>query len=129
MKDIFLDSNIIIRFIIRDIEEQYQKAKEIFEGIDQEHLNGLVSILVVNEVIWILEKFYGIKRRVYLPQLIKLLVLRNIKIIEVEKGLIEKILEKMKKLRFDFTDIYLSQIAKKEQIFSFDQDFEKLYKN
>lgn len=129
MKDVFVDSNVLIRFITRDVEEQYQEARNFFESIEEREVNALVSILVINEVVWILEKFYKIKRRIFLPQLIKLLILKNIKIIEAEKELIAKVLEKMIKRKQDFTDIYLSQIAKKEQIFSFDQDFEKLYKS
>ncbi|MBI2017687.1 PIN domain-containing protein [Candidatus Daviesbacteria bacterium] len=129
MKDVFVDSNILIRFITRDVEEQYQKSRSFFESIEEREVNALVSILVVNEVVWILEKFYKIKRKIFLPQLIKLLILKNIKIIEVEKELMAKVLEKMIKRKQDFTDIYLSQIAKKDELFSFDQDFEKLYKN
>lgn len=129
MKDVFVDSNVLIRFITRDVEEQYQEARNFFESIEEREVNALVSILVINEVVWILEKFYNIKRRIFLPQLIKLLILKNIKIIEAEKELIAKVLEKMIKRKQDFTDIYLTQIAKKDQIFSFDQDFEKLYKN
>lgn len=124
-----IDTNIFLRHFLQDIEDQSRVATSFIGEIENEKVTGLVSILVINELIWILEKYYQVKRNVYIPKIVKLFYLDSLKILEVKKDLIIKVLERMQKQKFDFTDIYLSQIAKKEQIFSFDQDFEKLYKN
>ena len=126
MKELILDTNVFIRFFIKDVPSQFEKTREIFEKIEKREIKGFVSILVVNEIIWILENFYNLKREIYLPKLLKLLLLGNIKVIEVKKNLLIKVLQQMQKQKFDFTDLYLSQIAGEKKIFTFDKDFKKL---
>ena len=126
MKELLLDTNVFVRFLIKDIPSQFKKAERVFERIEKGEIKGLVSVLVINETVWILENYYELKREIYLPPLLKLLLLKNLKIIEIKKSLIIKTLEEMLKQKFDFTDIYLSQIAKDKKIFSFDKDFQKI---
>ena len=126
MKELILDTNVFIRFFIKDVPSQFEKTREIFEKIEKREIKGFVSILVVNEIIWILENFYNLKREIYLPKLLKLLLLDNIKVIEVKKNLLIKVLQQMQKQKFDFADLYLSQIAGEKKIFTFDKDFKKL---
>jgi predicted nucleic acid-binding protein len=122
MQENILDTNIFIRFLIHDIDDQFKKAKDILEKIEQGEVEGQVSILVINEMIWILENFYDLKRDIYIPEILKLLALKNMKIIEVSKDLIIKILEQMQENKIDFTDLYLFNIAKEKKNVSFDQD-------
>ena len=128
MKELLLDTNVFVRFLIKDIPSQFKKAERVFERIEKGEIKGLVSVLVINETVWILENYYELKREIYLPPLLKLLLLKNLKIIEIKKSLIIKTLEEMLKQKFDFTDIYLSQIAKDKKIFSFDKDFQRMKK-
>lgn len=127
MKRHFLDSNIFIRLVTKEIHEQFEKAKEIFEDIEEERITAYVSILVVNEVIWILENYYKMRRSDYIPQLLNLLNLKNLHILEAKKQLIISCLKTMQERNFDFTDIYLSNISDKETLLSFDKDFNKLF--
>lgn len=127
-KQLVLDTNVFIRLVVRDVPSQYQTVVSLFERIEKGQIIGKVSILVINEIVWILEKFYNIKRTVYLPILLKLLLLKDIKIIEIKKTLLLEILSEMITKRYDFTDIYLSHIASRKNIFSFDKDFEKIDK-
>lgn len=126
MKEIVIDSNIFIRFLVKDIKPQFERARELFDKIEKEENKGLVSILVLNEIIWILENFYELKREIYLPKLLNLLALKQIKVIEIKKDLIIKIFQEMQSRKFDFTDIYLVTIAESKKILSFDKDFKKL---
>ena len=126
MRDVILDTNIFVRFFVQDIEDQFQKARNIFTRIEKGELLGFVSVLVINEIIWILDSYYEIERKVYIPLLLNILALKNIKILEIGKEVIMKVLERMEKQKVDFTDIYLSAIATNREIISFDKDFEKL---
>lgn len=126
MIEVFLDSNIILRHFLQDIPEQSEKAGRIIEEIEKGERVGFVSVLVVNELIWILKRFYNLKRREYIPQILKILQINNIKVVEVKKEVLITILERMKKREVDFTDVYLHQIAGKHRVVSFDQDIEKL---
>lgn len=126
MSEVFLDTNIILRHFLQDIPEQSEKAGKIIEEIEKGERVGFLSVLVVNELIWILKRFYNLKRKVYIPQILKILQINNIKIVEIKKQILIAILEKMKKREVDFTDVYLHQIAGKRRVLSFDQDFQKL---
>jgi predicted nucleic acid-binding protein len=125
MKKCLIDSNIIIRLIVKDPQDQFLEAKEIIRGIEEEKLQGVLSILVVNEIIWILEHYYDLKRKKFIPILLKLFALKNIKTKEARKDTIISVLQKMQDKKIDFTDVYLKEIAKGIQIFSFDRDFKK----
>lgn len=126
-KEVILDSNIFIRFLIGDIKDQFEKTQVIFNNIEEKRVQGYVSILVVNEIVWILENFYELKRGIYLPQLIKILSLRSLKVIEIKKKILLAILERMQVSSIDFTDIYLSYIKENKEILSLDKDFRKIY--
>ena len=122
MKELVLDTNIFIRYLIEDIPFQYKESRKIFEAIENGTLKGLVSILVVNETIWILENYYEIKRSVYIPKLLQIFALKNLKFIEIAKEVLSLILKSMEASRLDFTDLYLLHTSKKEKIASFDKD-------
>lgn len=126
MTQLILDSNIFLRHLLQDIHSQSEKTKEIFDQIEKGEKKGLVSILVINEILWILEKYYELKRNVYIPKLLQLFYLEHVKIIEVKKDVIIAILQKMEKQKYDFTDIYLAQVVQGRKIASFDKDFLKM---
>lgn len=125
-KVIYIDTNIFIRFLVKDVPFQLKESKDIFNQIKEEKLNGFISILVINESIWILENYYKLKREDYLPDFLKLLSLPKIAIEEIEKNLLITILSYYKRTRLDFTDVYLFYTADNRKIVSFDKDFEKL---
>lgn len=126
MNELLLDSNVLLRHFLQDIPSQSQKATAIIAEVEKGEKIGFLSILVVNEVIWILRRFYHVKRKDYIPQLLKILHINNIKVIEIKKEVLLKILEKMKRREIDFTDVYLIEIAQDRSIVSFDRDYEKL---
>lgn len=126
MNEFLIDTNIFIRFLTKEPAHQYEEARKIFKNIEEKKQYGFVSILVINEALWILERFYKMKRVLFIPQLLHLLLLNNIQIIEVSKDILIEIFQKMQLKKIDFTDIYLSEIAKDKKIFSFDKDFIKL---
>lgn len=122
----YVDTNIFIRFLIADLPDQFVLAESFFLQVEQGQQIGFVSILVVNEIIWIMEHYYHLKRPEYLPQLIKLLSLKNLRCVEMKKDELIGVLEKMQKTAIDFTDLYLWTAAQEHPIFSFDRDFKKL---
>jgi len=126
MDECILDTNIFVRFLVKDVASQFEKAQKIFEKIEKGKIKGLVSILVMDGLIWILENYYDLKREVYLPQILTLLALNNLRIMETKKELVVKALKIMAKQKIDFTDVYLCQIASSRKIISFDKGLAKL---
>jgi predicted nucleic acid-binding protein len=121
----YVDTNIFIRFFIADIPSQFAIAEAFFTQVEQGQQSGLVSILVVNEIIWIMEHFYHLKRSLYLPKLLKLLSLKNLRCVEIKKEILIGILEKMQASNIDFTDAYLSATAEDKPVLSFDRDLRR----
>lgn len=128
MREKVIDTNIILRYLLHDIKSLHQKAEKFFAKVEKGEVVGKISMLVLDETIWAFERFYDLERKDYMPKLLKLLAFKNIRIIEARKEIIIKILERMKKSKIDFTDFYLSEIATKETIFTFDADFKKLFR-
>ena len=123
---IIFDTNVIVRYFVKDPPAQLIQAQRYIEKIEQGKLKCLLSVLVINEIVWVLEKYYSLKREIYVPLLLKLLALKNIRIIEVKKNLIVQALELMLMRNVDFTDAYVFCTKGDKEIFSFDKDFNKL---
>ncbi|NCO89235.1 hypothetical protein AUK04_03710 [Candidatus Roizmanbacteria bacterium CG2_30_33_16] len=123
--DTIIDTNILIRFFIRDNEAQYQKSYRLIKKIEKGEIKGLISLLVVNETVWVLQHYYELKREIFIPKLLQLFALKNIKIMEVEKARVVVILTTIEKSSLDFTDAYLLQVANKRKIASFNHDLSK----
>lgn len=120
-----VDSNVIIHFLRNDVPSQVALAKGFFQKVEDGKQKGEISILVLDEVIWALGQQYKISRSIFLPALAKILAIRGIEVIEIKKELISNIFEKMVANKIDFTDLYLMEIAKEDEIFTFDRDFKK----
>lgn len=126
MRKVVIDTNVIVRYFVKDNLHQFREAQKLIKDIEQNKVCGLTSLLVVHEMVWILENYYDLKRDEFVPKVMQILALKNIKIIEVKKEVVQNVLAKMQKKKIDFTDIYLAEIAKSHKIISFDKDFEKL---
>ena len=121
-----IDSNVIVRLVIADVADQFEKAKDFFKKIEDGARVGKISILVLDEVIWVLENYYELPRKVYLAQILKLLAIKNVRVMEVKKSLVQNILKEMMENRIDFTDYYLARNSEGATVFSFDKDLNKL---
>lgn len=121
-----IDTNIFLRFLTADIPVQHQKSEKIFTDIENGRQKGLVSILVINELIWIMDNFYHLKRSDYLPALCQLLSLKNITVIEYKKSQLLTALGELQSTSIDFTDLYLHYLSQNQiPIATFDKDFQK----
>ncbi len=126
MKRVLLDTNIFLRHLVKDNPEQAKEATKIFASVESGKIKGIVSLLVVNEVLWTLEKYYAVPKETGISELIKLLLLENIQIMEVKKDKLIIILQHMRTTNYDFTDLYLFHTAGSREIISFDKDFQRL---
>lgn len=130
MKELVIDTNVILRLLLGDIPQQTKASQKIFKEIEEGKKKGIISFLVINELIWILEHFYQQKRKNYVPLLLKLLSLRKIKILETKKEFLLRVLEKMMESSLDFVDLYLAFLSKKEnwQLKTFDKKLKRFGK-
>lgn len=70
---IAVDSNIVVRFLVRDSESQYGKAESLFLN---QHL--IVPVTVVLECEWVLRRVYAKPKMEILASFDKLLAMTNV---------------------------------------------------
>src|SRR3989338_11228111 len=56
---VFVDTNVFLRFFVRDVEPFYQKSKEFFEKAEKGEIRLETSEMVIAEIVWVLESYYG----------------------------------------------------------------------
>jgi predicted nucleic-acid-binding protein len=61
-KTIFVDTNVFLRFFVADVESFYHKAKELFEQAENGKVKLETSDVVIAEIIWVLESYYGFSK-------------------------------------------------------------------
>ncbi|MEK7513886.1 MAG: PIN domain-containing protein [Patescibacteria group bacterium] len=127
MNKLYLDTNVILDFVIRQQGENFIKAKKIFKQIEAGKIGVQLSILVINETIWTIERVYKIKRVKYLQGLIDLFSLKGVKILEMKKRDLFAVFKIIWQKNVSFVDAYLFFLSQnKGEIISFDKDFIKL---
>jgi len=57
-----LDTNILVRFLVRDNQEQAERVYRLFKAAEADKTLFFVSIPVLLELIWVLDSVYGITR-------------------------------------------------------------------
>ncbi len=74
-----IDTNILVRFLTGDDEQQAKVVYNIFKKAESEKRELFVSLLVVLELIWVLESVYEIPRAEILDSISNLLLLPILK--------------------------------------------------
>ncbi|OGC57066.1 hypothetical protein A3H26_00125 [candidate division WWE3 bacterium RIFCSPLOWO2_12_FULL_36_10] len=126
----FIDSNILIRHLTQDNQTLSPKATSFIEEIAKEEAIGFVTSLVVHEVIYILVYVYKVNRKGLVNSLKKLLKLKNLEILDIDKKSLSLALDDFAKFNIDFPDCVYKQIALNNnlEILTFDKDFKKIKK-
>lgn len=123
MYEVLVDSNVILRLIIADDPEKYAKSEKFFSQVVKGEKKALVSILVIQEVVWVLEKYYKMRRSDIVKNLLYILLLENVELTDSNKSLVYELLQYYARLPLDLTDIYLHMEARRlnSQIFTYDE--------
>ena len=101
---IFVDTNVFLRFFVKDVAALYEKAKELFEKAESGKVKLETSELVVAEIVWVLESFYGFSRKEIAEVLDTLLASKNLKI--ASHSLISEAVRLYASGNMDFIDAY-----------------------
>lgn len=118
-----LDTNLILRFLLKDDLNQFKSAEAVF-GNPEENL--YLSELIVAEVIWVLTSFYEFSKEKAGEKIYYLLKLPTI---ETNRPLLMRTLYFFNNFNIAFIDAYLAAYCeqnKLEGIYSFDKDLDKI---
>ena len=77
---IFVDTNVFLRFFVRDVESFYQKARELFEKAERGDAKLETSDIVIAEIVWVLESYYDFSKAEIKEVVDTILETKNIRI-------------------------------------------------
>ena len=120
---IYIDANVILRYLLKDDESFFVRSKEIIE-------NEKVYIIdeIIVEVVYVLNKTYGINRNEIRDVLKKLFSKKNFNV--RDENIIFEALDIFSDKNVDYVDAVLYSINKiyKQQVITFDKKLNKLIK-
>jgi predicted nucleic-acid-binding protein len=116
-----VDANIILRYLLKDIEELHTKAVQIVENKEIH-----IPFEVIAEVVYVFEKIYEVPRLEIKDALSTLLNYPNITTSNVD--ILFEALQIYEKQKIDFVDSLLVSYnhIQKDTIYSFDKKLNKL---
>jgi predicted nucleic acid-binding protein len=103
----FVDANILIRHLTGDPPEQAERATRYLRAADE----LLLPDLILAEVAYVLESFYGTPRTQAAATLRAVLAFPAIRVIDAD--LLQRAIEVYDVLRLDFADAYLVASAER----------------
>jgi predicted nucleic-acid-binding protein len=126
MADYFVDTNIFLRFLLKDHQTQYPLAVKLFRKADRGKANLWTTDVVILELVWTLKSLYGYDRFTIRENVEGIIALPNLDVLN--KKLILQALQDFVNKNIYFADAYNYQLATKakKRILSFDKDFKKL---
>lgn len=128
MKKYFVDSNIFLRFLIKDDEQKFKRCQQFFEDVEAGKIKIIISPLVLAEIVWVLGSFYKFGKQKILQALQAIILLKNLKI--RDKSDIIAALALFEQTEAKFIDCLIASDrdlqAKKYVLISYDDDFDKL---
>lgn len=127
---IFVDTNYFLRFLIRDVEEQYQEVRKLFgKGISKE-TKLFTSVVVFFEIYWVLSSFYKEDKQELVEKLAKILEMKFIQLKERES--LEKAIQLFKNKNLSLEDAFNLVFSKKNKALkfaTFDKKLSKIFKS
>lgn len=129
MKSYIADTNIFLRFILRDIPEQYTEAEKFFGEAKKKRITIIVPQIVIFEIHFALLKFYRFPKSDVVDRLESIL---SAKYFQIEaKEWFSAALAVYKTRSLDFVDCFLLSQAQESgaELFTFDKSLHKFSKS
>lgn len=104
-----LDSNILVRYLTQDHPTQSAKAAEIIEGRLTEENPGFVSVVAMAEIVWVLDRAYGLSDR-QIAQAIERMLQADVLVVENEQEVFTAMIA-LKQGRGSFADALIAEIG------------------
>jgi predicted nucleic acid-binding protein len=129
MEHAFLDTNVILRYLLRDDELNAQRCLELLEKAERREIRLRTTDLVIAEVVWVLESpaTYNLPRDRIRDLLLPVILLPGLRL--PGKKLYRRIFELYVDQCIDFIDAYNAAHMEKQglaRIYSYDSDFDRI---
>ena len=124
---IFIDTNIFLRYFEEKESSECNRVEELFHAIISGEVTCFTNTMVISEIIWVLDKYYGWDRQEICDNIELILNTPNIKI--KERSILHYAISIYRQYGFDFIDSYNYSYIKANNssgIYSYDKHFDKL---
>lgn len=123
---LWVDANLIVRILTDDPPEMAARAEAFMARAEGGEFSLVLCPLVLAECVWVLTRFYKLKRAEVAGALEEVLSNEGFEVLEA--AVLRESLRRMAAKNVDFTDAYLAVRAEVagEAVASFDADFKKL---
>ncbi len=106
---IAVDTNVIVRFLVRDDEQQAETARRRLKQAENNHERLFIPLLVILETIWVLESAYD-KSRTEILDAVQ--AMRQMPVFDFEADeVVERLLNDGPKCKADLADVLIAHSA------------------
>ena len=113
----FIDTNYLLRFLLKDIDNQYLQAKQLLLKGSRGEEKLTTSTIVFFELYWVLKSYYGKSKSELIVILKKILDLSFIAI--KERSILQNSMDYFSSTNFDLEDCYNLSFAKIHELKDF----------
>lgn len=126
MTSVWLDTNVLIRFITRDSSEQSRRVLTLMRRAERGEVSLRVATVVIAEAVWVLGSVYEFDRT-QIAEAIRAFVLAD-GVAAEEREVVTDALRLMQDQNVAYVDAYLAALARDrgEPVASFDTGFRRL---
>ncbi|MBE9533027.1 MAG: type II toxin-antitoxin system VapC family toxin [Proteobacteria bacterium] len=107
---IALDTNLLVRFLVGDNEQQAKKVYQLFKKTEVNKTELLIPLLVILELIWVLDSAYDIDRGDILESINDLLLMPIFKF--EQRTVLQKFILSAQQNNYDLSDLLIAHSAK-----------------
>jgi predicted nucleic-acid-binding protein len=105
-----VDTNVLVRFLVRDDELQAKQIYTIFKQAEADKEEFWVPLLVVLEMLWVLESAYEIPRQQILDSLNELLLMPILKF--ENQSAIQRFIFSARECKIELSNLLIAHSAK-----------------
>jgi len=125
---LFLDTNVLLRFYLRDYEEQFAQVKQLITAIESGKHRPYISTTVLLEMAYVLRKLYGLPKKEVLTAIRSVMGMRGL--VVVDKAHTAGAIALFAKKSIAFADCILAtQVRSDMTLVTFDQQLAKLVRH
>ena len=124
---IFIDSNIFLRYFLKENELVFRRLEKLFSEIILGNIIGVSNAMIIAEVVWVLSRSYKWNKEKICDNIEFILITPNIRF--KDKAILVNAVNVYKEKNIGFIDAYnysYMQYYSVNKIYSFDRDFDKL---
>ena len=126
MKKYFIDTNVVLRYLLHDHEKYYQLAEQYFKKAKKKEIELTLVPEVVFEIDYVLRGVYHLTKSESADIVLKLILTSFLKI--TDRKILIQAVKKYQTTNVDLFDVYLfyKALEKQVEVVSFDRDFDKI---